>query len=122
VTRPIAARGSDDGVSQILANLLINAAQAAGAGGAITVRLQRKPSLAIIVEDDGPGLTPEVQQRVFDPFFTTRSVGQGTGLGLSVALGLARAMGCTLELTNRVGERGARATLTWPAESDRSAA
>jgi len=80
-------------VEQVLLNLLRNAAQAlAGftpAGGApptITVRAECRPDgVAVSVADNGPGMPPEVRARVFDPFYTTRPPGEGTGLGLSVA-------------------------------------
>jgi signal transduction histidine kinase len=79
-------------LKQILINLVQNAADAVGTGGAIKLRaIQSRMLLAermrevviIEVEDNGPGIPPEVQKRLFDPFFTTKQ--SGTGLGLSIA-------------------------------------
>ncbi|WMW66742.1 ATP-binding protein [Nitratidesulfovibrio liaohensis] len=80
-------------VEQVLLNLLRNAAQALagfippnGAPPTITVRAEPHPDgVAISVSDNGPGMPPEVRAGVFDPFYTTRPPGEGTGLGLSVA-------------------------------------
>lgn len=80
-------------VEQVLLNLLRNAAQALtgftpvdGAPPTLTIRAERHPgSVAISVADNGPGMRAEVRARVFDPFYTTRPPGEGTGLGLSVA-------------------------------------
>lgn len=72
-------------VGQALVNLLLNAAYATADGGEIRVRLRyRAKTYAIAVEDDGPGIPPELRGRILDPFFTTKPVGEGTGLGLSV--------------------------------------
>ncbi|MBZ2173017.1 PAS domain S-box protein [Nitratidesulfovibrio sp. SRB-5] len=77
-------------IEQVLLNLLRNAAQAmAGAGTpdpAITVRTTRENDEARIeVEDNGPGISADQLNRVFEPFYTTKKVGEGTGLGLSVS-------------------------------------
>jgi two-component system, NtrC family, sensor kinase len=72
-------------LSQVLINLLINAAQAMDRG-TIFVRATSEPGRGIIrVEDEGPGLSPQVQARLFEPFFTTRPPGEGTGLGLAIS-------------------------------------
>ncbi len=79
-------------IEQVLLNLLRNAAQAMAEARPpveeprIAIRLSRRPgSLRIEVEDNGPGMPPEVQRRAFEPFFTTKAPGVGTGLGLSVS-------------------------------------
>lgn len=77
-------------IEQVLLNLLKNAAQAmyeaATENPQITLRTRCEHGFAVIeVEDNGPGMPPEVQKRIFEPFYTTKEVGKGTGLGLSVS-------------------------------------
>lgn len=73
-------------INQVLMNLLVNAAQAIENRGTITVRSGVADSDAWIeVEDTGKGMTPETQKRIFEPFYTTKPVGSGTGLGLSLS-------------------------------------
>ena len=90
------ARGNTDraGLQQIMTNLVVNAAQAAGAGGVVRVRaLASDRELVLMVEDNGPGIPAGVIDRIFEPFFTTKPVGEGTGLGLSVTLGIVQQLG-----------------------------
>jgi len=74
-------------ISQALYNVLDNAAKAITGQGRIRVtsRLGEQGAVEVLVEDNGCGITAEDQARLFDPFFTTRPVGSGTGLGLTVA-------------------------------------
>jgi signal transduction histidine kinase len=66
-------------------NLLDNAADAAGDGGEIRIRTSLMDgAVCVEITDSGPGIPPEVQERIWDPFFTTKAVGQGTGLGLDI--------------------------------------
>jgi two-component system sensor histidine kinase HupT/HoxJ len=69
-------------------------------------------SVFVDVSDDGPGVPGDVAGRIFEPFFSTKPVGQGTGLGLSVSLGIAEAHGGLLALVP--SERGACFRLTLP--------
>src|SRR5712692_7665978 len=81
-------------LSQVLINLLINAAHAIKGKGTIRVRGRREDQQIIVdVEDNGPGIPAEVLQRLFEPFFTTKSAGKGTGLGLAVSMHLVSSMG-----------------------------
>ena len=97
-----------------LLNLAINARDAMPEGGKLIVTTQvltldRQPELAagryveIAVADTGEGMTPEVAERALEPFFTTKGVGRGTGLGLSMAFGVARQSGGTLTLRSTPG-------------------
>jgi signal transduction histidine kinase len=80
----IEAAGSE--LNQVWTNLIDNAADAVAPGGRITLRTARQGGRVLVeVGDDGPGVPPELQARVFDPFVTTKPVGRGTGLGLDIA-------------------------------------
>jgi two-component system NtrC family sensor kinase len=93
-----------DRMVQVLTNLLVNAAQAAGpAGGRIVVRARQDGSwLRLEVQDDGPGIPEEARSRVFDPFFTTKP--DGTGLGLSISHGIVDEHGGRIEVESRTAE------------------
>ncbi len=76
-------------MSQVLVNLITNAIHAMTRGGQITVMTKRnKNHVSLTVKDTGTGMLPEVRKKIFEPFYSTKPVGQGTGLGLSVVLGI----------------------------------
>ena len=78
----LTVRGSE--LNQVWTNLLDNAIDALGGTGTITISTRAQGGNAVIeITDDGPGIPPEAQSQVFDAFFTTKDVGQGTGLGLA---------------------------------------
>ncbi len=105
-------------------NLCINARDAMPEGGAITVATRRLsisgdpeiadgPYLGISVTDEGTGIPEEILRRVCEPFFTTKAVGQGTGLGLAMVFGLAQQSKGRLAIDSEVG-RGTRVELALP--------
>ena len=109
-------------VEQVLLNLFKNAAQALatmpppdGAPPTLTIRTERHHDLVTVtVSDNGPGMTPEVRARVFDPFYTTKPPGEGTGLGLSVSYFLiTHNHGGSFALHSEPG-KGAHFTFTLP--------
>ncbi|MFB3852667.1 MAG: ATP-binding protein [Vicinamibacterales bacterium] len=78
-------RGVAAELNQIWANLIDNALDAAPESGRVEVLAHsEKGSVVVRVKDNGPGIPPEIRDRVFDPFFTTKDIGKGTGLGLDI--------------------------------------
>ena len=76
---------------QLVLAIFENAQQAVSQGGQVSVSLQRhQGELQLKIKDSGVGISTSIKHRVFDPFFTTRAIGQGVGLGLSLALGIAK--------------------------------
>jgi len=136
------ARADAGALAQVLLNLLLNAADAVlctrgdGATGRVRVRIRpaalatrrgdasdaaraRRQADAVecLVEDDGPGVPPEDRERVFDPFYTTRPPGEGTGLGLANAVRLVEEQGGSLGLGDSPELGGACFTLRLPAHA-----
>lgn len=107
----LAVVADPDRLMQVLVNLLQNALDAVRGkpGGQIVVRATRGAgNVELVVEDDGPGIDPAMEGRLFEPFATTKPPGQGTGLGLYTSYMLVRAMGGDLVLERR-DEGGTRA-------------
>jgi two-component system NtrC family sensor kinase len=111
-------------LEQVLTNLVVNALQATGGPGQVTVRLGQRSVVppdgraalehaALEVEDEGAGMPEHVKARIFEPFFTTKGVGEGTGLGLSVAYGMVRDHGGFMQVESEPG-RGSRFSVFLP--------
>ena len=106
--------GREGSLRGALMNLCLNAVQAMPSGGRLTVRTRRAGETVVFeVEDDGPGVSPEHLQRIWDPFFTTKPVGQGTGLGLSITRRIVTDHGGEIRVASAPG-RGACLTATLP--------
>lgn len=89
---------------QVLVNLVVNAVQAMPEGGRLTIRTDRTDSqVSLVVEDTGSGMTEEVRRQIFIPFFTTKDVNEGTGLGLSVVHGIVSAHGGSIAVESEPG-------------------
>lgn len=102
-------------LQQVLVNLVVNAVQAMPAGGLLTIRTRLRPGgVALVVEDTGVGMADDVVARVFMPFFTTKGVGQGTGLGLAVVHGIVSSHGGRIDVDSTLG-RGSRFEVFLPA-------
>jgi signal transduction histidine kinase len=93
-------------IDQVFLNLIVNAAQAMPEGkmGLIDIRTDCDDKhVWIEVQDNGPGIPPEILKKIFDPFFTTKDPGTGTGLGLSVSQNIIQQHNGTLEVNSVVG-------------------
>jgi two-component system cell cycle sensor histidine kinase/response regulator CckA len=93
-------------IEQIFVNLVANARDAMPEGGDITIRLgvsvsANHPMARVEVEDSGQGMSPEVQSKIFSPFFTTKGPGRGTGLGLASVRQLMHDLGGTLAVASQ---------------------
>jgi len=109
-------------IEQVLMNLALNAAEAMPGGGALNVRTGRDGDWAWLeVEDTGAGIPTVIKDRIFDPFFTTKPAGRGTGLGLSVVLGIVTSHGGSIAVASEVGA-GTRFRIALPAAGEEAAA
>lgn|GEM_PF-2395865 len=92
-------------LDQIVMNLVLNASDAIVGGGWIEVGvdLQDDEVVVLSVRDDGAGMEPEILDRVFEPFFSTKVAGRGTGLGLSTVFGIVRNSGGSVSVNSEVG-------------------
>ncbi len=129
--RPAAVTVDRAKMEQVLVNLIVNARAAMPTGGRITIRTENldlagradispdvagvgRHVVALSVTDDGSGMEPEVMRRAFEPFFTTRPRGQGTGLGLATAYGVITDAGGHIALESEPG-RGTTVRIHLPA-------
>jgi signal transduction histidine kinase len=122
-------------LNQVVLNLCTNAVQAMrGQGGTLTVSVNardRPPSdplpgtssrvLELHVKDTGHGMDPETQERIFEPYFTTRAVGEGSGLGLSIVHGIVVSMGGVISVSSALNE-GTEFTVVLPEVAQAAAA
>ena len=107
-------------LQQVFFNIIINAIQAMKEGGTLLLQTdlvgeQGKQSVRVLIGDSGPGIKPEDLERIFTPFFTTKT--QGTGLGLAICRQLVEQQGGTIELRSRVGE-GTRVVIDLPVSKE----
>ncbi len=124
VTQDISAAatimGNATELSQVFVNLLTNAADAISEQATATIRITTwitNGKLAIALDDNGPGIPKELETRITQPFFTTKPIGKGTGLGLPICIGIIEDHGGTLQFSNRASG-GFRARIELPLYED----
>jgi two-component system NtrC family sensor kinase len=101
-------------LTQVVINLVVNAIQAMPSGGVLTVSTRfEKDRVKFSVADTGIGMSDDVRKQIFIPFFTTKDVNQGTGLGLSVVHGIVSAHRGTIDVESEVN-KGSRFTVSLP--------
>jgi len=98
-------RGNENRLQQVFFNLLLNARDAMPGGGWLTL-LTRADDDTVVVEvrDTGDGIKREHIKRIYDPFFTTKGIGRGTGLGLSVSYGILQEHGGSIAVDSAPGQ------------------
>jgi two-component system NtrC family sensor kinase len=107
-------RGSEARMKQLVLNLLLNAADAVAGNGAVRVSLAAEGEFVVlVVEDDGPGIAPEIREHLFEPFATTKPAGQGTGLGLAVCHTIVQRSGGSISAAAQTS-KGARFVVRLP--------
>jgi signal transduction histidine kinase len=98
-------RGAAHTLTQVVLNLLLNAADAISGEGSVLVEVQAKgEQVELRVTDSGPGIAADMLDKLFEPFVTSKPAGKGTGLGLAVCLSIVEALSGTIEARN--GEHG----------------
>ena len=108
--------GDGGALSHALMNLCVNALDAMPQGGTLLLKSENRPSgwVQVTVKDSGEGMSREVRDKAVEPFFTTKPVGKGTGLGLAMVFGTMKAHGGTLEIHSELGV-GTEVILGFPA-------
>ena len=105
-------------LTQVLVNLVVNAIQAMPGGGRLLIQTASvAQGVVLVVQDNGTGMDETVLEQIFLPFFTTKDVDQGTGLGLSVVHGIVTGHGGKIEVFSRKGE-GTRFAITLPVRNE----
>jgi len=113
-TAPLIIMGHVNMLQQMILNLLLNACKAMPEGGEINIILKRKRKEAFLgISDTGRGISQDELPKIFDPFFSTMPVGEGTGLGLSLSYSIAKQHSGTIEAESVEG-KGTTFTLRFP--------
>lgn len=103
-TGPVFVRGRRVEVGQLILNLINNSFDAIPGEGKIELNIQETPdNVFLYISDTGPGIPDEIADKIFQPFFSTKEVGEGTGLGLSIARSILKGNGGDIELLKAKG-------------------
>jgi len=116
---PLVVQGDAGALNQVFLNLLKNSAEALeGSCGTVWIEARRQGAwVELAIRDDGPGIPADVRERLFEPFFSTKEAGRGSGLGLSICRRIMKEHGGTIELSSPPGTAvGAAFTIRLPVE------
>jgi signal transduction histidine kinase len=118
----VGVRGDSQRLQQLFLNLFLNAADAMPGGGTLHVSMSKSEmgEVAVRIRDTGKGIPPDVLERIFEVFFTTKPGGQGSGLGLVLARRIVEEHGGTIDVKSEAG-RGAEFHLVLPCEAPKEA-
>jgi signal transduction histidine kinase len=112
---PVVVVGMEHKLQQVFLNLFLNAKDAMPRGGWLSIATRLEDDRAVVeVSDTGSGIPSEHIARIYDPFFTTKAIGQGTGLGLSISYGIVHEHDGVIDCRSTVGQ-GTRFTVTFAA-------
>ena len=118
--KPLPVRMGIGELEQVISNLMINALDAvADDEGRIYIDIGKEDSMVLItIADNGPGIAEETTSHIFDPFYTTKEIGAGTGLGLTIVYGMVTDIGGWIDAARSAELGGARFTLSLPAAEE----
>ena len=112
---PVMVLGIEHKLQQVFLNLFLNARDAMPKGGWLSVSTRLDAGKVVAeVSDTGSGIPSEYLARIYDPFFTTKAIGQGTGLGLSITYGIVREHDGGIDCDSVIGQ-GTKFSLSFPA-------
>jgi two-component system NtrC family sensor kinase len=95
--------GQQSDLLQVFINLFMNASYACGTNGLLTVKtVQEKSNVIVYIKDNGKGISEENISKIFDPFYTSKPIGEGTGLGLPISYGIIQKHNGKIEVTSKV--------------------
>jgi signal transduction histidine kinase len=111
-------RADESQIRQVVMNLMVNALQAMEKGGRLTVTTKFAEGRTLLsVQDTGTGIPEDIKDKIFLPFFTTKEMHMGTGIGLSVVLGIVKSHGGDIEASSVPGA-GTEFRVWLPAKRD----
>jgi signal transduction histidine kinase len=104
----------DKGLCRVFSNMIKNAFDAMGSGGTLSITTRETDhELQVVFEDTGSGISPEAKDKIFTPFFTTKPIGQGVGLGLPICFEVVQRYDGVIDVDSQAGQ-GATFTIRLP--------